>query len=112
VPILDVEDIESLNPELHLEPLTDRNGLEHRKVQVINRWAPESIARQVAERTGVVWHSERAWIKPTHDRVGLIGCAATLRNCLLTIRIRVGCHGTGCKRIGDDVWPQVVVRCA
>src|SRR4051812_2324961 len=84
VPILDIKDIECFNSQLHLKALTDGHALEHRQVNVVNGRSSEGVARQVAERARVIGDAERTRIKPTDNRVYLIGCSAALRDCLLT----------------------------
>src|SRR5262249_55179650 len=93
--------------ELELESFSQWDALEHREVNVVDRWAPIRISLEIAEGAGR--NSEGARIEPTDDGANLIRSPPTLRNRFLTIWIGIRRDWPGDKRIRNQIGPEIVV---
>src|SRR5205807_9711570 len=107
-PGLDIEYVEGLKAKLQLEAFTKRNALERGEINVMYRRSAQGISSKRAECAD--GSSKGARIEPGCYGVHLIRSAATLRDCLLTIRIGIGGHRTSDIRIGDLIGSKVIVR--
>ena len=107
---MDVEYIKRFTAQLQLHSFSYLETLEEREVSVVDSRTSEDIASEAAEESGIVWYPESAWIKPGRGSVHCISSSPAIGNSLLTKRIWVSGNGPSNKRVGDKIWPQVVVR--